>query len=141
MARRIHEKVSRLLRERGFKNKELAAALGVSTQVLQQLLDGEIPFDLHHLKGLVEFFGIKADYWIDDSRGDPQAEDVVDRPKGDTTRVLENLGIHVSPAELSFREKVRKFLLDHPEEWTALFGPLTREEMELLGLKDKNDRT
>ncbi len=139
MGRRIHEKVSRLLRERGFKKKELAAALGVSPQALQQLLEGQVPFDLHHLKGIVDFFGIKADYWIDDSRADPRPEDVVERPKGESPKALKKLGIHVSPAERSFTEKVRKFIQEHPEEWTALFGPLTREEMEILGLGGKKE--
>ncbi len=136
MGRPIHEKVSRLLRERGFKKKELASALGVSPQALQQLLDGQVPFGLYHLKGLVEFFGIKADYWIDDSREEPRAEDILDSPRGETPKGLEKLGIHVGPAGEKFREKVRTFLKEHPEEWTALFGPLTREEMELLGMDE-----
>ena len=141
MGRRIHEKVSRLLRERGFKKKELASALGVSPQALQQLLDGTVPFDLRHLKGLVSFFGIKADYWIDDSRMDPRPEDVVERSKGDAPGTLKKLGIHVNPTEREFTEKVRRFIQEHPEEWTALFGPLTREEMEILGLDEKKKGT
>ena len=139
MACRIHEKAARLLRERGFKKKELAQALGVSLPQLDQLLEGRVPFDLSHLKGLVEFFGIRADFWIDETRDDPRAEDVVERPREEAVKALEKLGIQMSPREKAFREKVRKFLLQHPEEWTALFGPLTREEMELLGL-DQKDR-
>ncbi len=139
MGRRIHEKVSRLLQERGFKKKELAAALGVSGQVMDRLLEGEIPFDLNHLKGLVDFFGIKADYWIDDSRKEPRSEDVVERSKAEATEALEKLGVHLGTGNRQFTEKVRKFIQQHPEEWTALFGPLTREEMEILGLKEKQD--
>ncbi len=136
MVRPVHEKIAKLLKERGFKKKELAEALGVSLQGLAEILKGRSQVTVSHLKALVKFFGIKAEYWIDDGKDDPTPSDMITDHAGPSEESLRKHGVTIPDARMDFREKIQKFILQHPEEWTAQFGPLTQEEMELLSEMD-----
>ena len=49
-----------------------------------------------------------------------------------TATALERLGLEMPRESMRFKEKVQAFIRNHPEEWATQFGPLTREELELL---------
>ena len=132
MARPINKKIETLLRDREFDAKDLAKALGLTGQSLTDILKGRSGVNVQVLQGLVQFFGLRADYWINDAKEDPTAEDVATSSRTLSNDNLEKLGLTRAEDSTDFRRKVKAFILDHPEEWASQFGPLTREEMDLL---------
>ena len=136
MGRQLHKKIDTLLRERDFAEKDLAAALGITNQSLQDILKGRGSVNVQILQGLVRFFGIRADYWINDEKAEPTTDDVVPTTDGFSTKTLEKMGISKSKETGNFVTKIRDFIKDHPEEWATQFGPLTREELDILDGKD-----
>ena len=137
MVQTIHQKIETLLRDRGFEKKDLAAALGITSQNLGEILKGRKTVTLPQLSNLVQFFGLRADYWLDDNRKNPTAGDVVQNSRGQSAAALRADGISRIADAPAFQDKVREFVLNHPAEWTAQFGPLTREELEILGVEDE----
>ena len=67
----IEEKIRRLLAERSRRKKDLAAFLGIAPQTMTDICKGRSAVTLPHLKGLVRFFELRADYWLDDGRDEP----------------------------------------------------------------------
>jgi transcriptional regulator with XRE-family HTH domain len=136
MSRPIHEKINQLLTERGQKKKDLAKALGISPQTMTDIVKGRSSVTLSHLKGLVRFFDLRADYWIDDEREGPEESDVQSRQAaaradGDSART----GI-LRTSQQKFLQKLRTFLQNHEEEWNRFSGPLDRQEKDLLGIRE-----
>jgi len=132
MGRPINRKIERLLQERDFDRNDLAKSLGITGQNLQDILKGRTAVNVQVLKGLVRFFGLRADYWVDDGREDPTPGDLAEPVEEGTRENLERLGLEMPRESGSFKEKVQAFIRNHPEEWATQFGPLTREELELL---------
>ena len=137
MARAINKKIAKLLKERGFKKKDLAEAMGISVQALNDILEGRTQITVSGLKALVKFFGIRADYWINDEKNEPTREDFLENHLEFSEETLKKYGIKIPTTGKSFGLKIKQFILEHPEEWTAQFGPLTREEMEILEEMEK----
>lgn len=129
----LHTKIVRLLAIRGLERKDLAAALGVAPQALEALLKGAAPPTLAQLKALIRFFGIRADYWLDDARAEPTAADACLPGPDRGLEELRRQGIVLPADRAAFQEKVRRFVLGHPAEWAAQFGALSREELAVLG--------
>ena len=133
MARPINKKIEMLLRDRDFDEKDLASALGLTGQHLKDILKGRSGINVQVLQGLVEFFGLRADYWINDQKEDPTHEDQTRSNRTVPNEKLEKLGLTRPEGSEEFQRKVREFIRNHPEEWASQFGPLSREEMDLLG--------
>jgi transcriptional regulator with XRE-family HTH domain len=136
MSRPIHEKINQLLTERGQKKKDLAKALGISPQTMTDIVKGRSSVTLSHLKGLVRFFDLRADYWIDDEREAPDEHDLqsrlaAGRTDGDSARA----GI-LRTSQQKFLQKLRSFIQTHLDEWNRFSGPLDRQEKELLGIRE-----
>ena len=71
----IHEKIAALLEQRHLKKRDLARALGVSPQTATDICKGRSAITLPHLRNLVAYFELRADFWIDDQRLLPDAGD------------------------------------------------------------------
>ena len=88
----IHEKIVAQLEQRKLKKRDLARALSVSPQTATDICKGRSAITLPHLRNLVNYFGLRADFWLDDQRLMPEASDRVgatpaaDRPKTETLR-------------------------------------------------------
>jgi transcriptional regulator with XRE-family HTH domain len=146
MARPIHEKIDRLLSERGRKKKELAEALGISPQTMTDIVKGRSSVTLSHLKGLVKFFHLKADYWIDDTREDPATADMVADANANMDASLakgalrsgdlQGSGILRIADRKGFLTKLRAFILSHRDVWERMNGSLDSQERELLGIDE-----
>ena len=74
----IAEKINAVLAERGLLKRDLARALGISPQTATDICKGRSAVTLPHLRSLVRFFGLRPDFWLDDSRLEPGAADEVD---------------------------------------------------------------
>jgi len=75
MAWPIHEKIQRLLKERKKRKKDLASHLNIAPQTMTDICKGRSAVTLQHLRGIMSFFGLRADYWMDDSREEPNESD------------------------------------------------------------------
>ena len=132
MGRPINKKIESLLRERDFNQKDLANTLGISSQSLQEIIKGRTTVNVPVIQGLVRFFKLRADYWVDDQKDDPTPNDVIGGTSGTDQKANERLGLSIPQDSAGFKKKVEAFIKNHPEEWATQFGPLTREELDLL---------
>lgn len=146
MSRPIYEKINRLLTERGQKKKDLAKALGISPQTMTDIVKGRSSVTLSHLKGLVRFFDLRADYWIDDEREDPvetdnQGHAHVNASDARTTDAraegANDRGGILRTGQQRFITKLRSFVLSNQDAWIRFHGPLERQEKELLGIREE----
>lgn len=77
MVHPLHEKIEHALSQRGLLKRDLARALGVSPQTATDICKGRSAVTLPHLRRLVAYFSLRADYWLDDARLAPTASDEV----------------------------------------------------------------
>ncbi len=137
----IHEKIQRLLKERKHRKKDLAAALGIAPQTMTDICKGRSAVTLSHLRGLVRFFGIRADFWLADSRENPSPSDHLERVRDDDLRQLEALGILGTDSWRRSLARVQGCVTRHREAWEREFGPMTAEDAALLGLQTADNQT
>ena len=71
----IADKINAMLAERGLLKRDLARALGVSPQTATDICKGRSAVTLRHLRNLVRLFELRADYWIDETRIEPDPAD------------------------------------------------------------------
>lgn len=143
MGRPIHEKINLLLTERGQKKKELAKALGISPQTMTDITKGRSSVTLQHLRGLVRFFNLRADYWLDDERDapadhdQPPAASAALAAAGEVRRDNDGRAtFQRAPNPPDLMDKMRTFVRAHQEDWERTFGPIKPQEREVLGLRD-----
>lgn len=135
----IHEKIQRLLKARKFKKKELAAHLGIAPQTMTDICKGRSAVTLRHLRGLVSFFGIRADYWMDESRENPGSFDLIHVVSDEDLRRFEELGVLDAPAWERTLARVRSFLARHHGAWEEEYGSFTPEEARILETRGKGE--
>lgn len=133
----IHEKIQRLLKDRKLKKKDLAAHLGIAPQTMTDICKGRSAVTLNHLRGLVSYFRIRADYWIDDDRETPGAFDMLGVVSEEDLRNFENLGVLDAQAWDETMHKVRSFLERHRGLWEDENGPFSRDEAAILSLHER----
>ncbi len=130
----IHEKIQHLLRKRKIRKKDLASHLGIAPQTMTDICQGRSSVTLKHLRGLVSFFGIRADYWIDDFRLEPEPRDYFKVLPDEDLQQMEALGIIGSPNWKSTLARVQYFIGMNRELWESHFGKVSVEDSRLLGL-------
>jgi transcriptional regulator with XRE-family HTH domain len=138
----IHEKITALLEQRRLKKRDLARALGVSPQTATDICKGRSAITLPHLRNLVAFFELRADFWLDDDRLVPGDGDNV---ASGSSRLAARAGERAAlePASLAALDdperllrRLRVFLQRHRAEFLSAFPDLSLEERRLLGLTD-----
>ena len=130
----IHEKITALLDQRRLKKRDLARALGVSPQTATDICKGRSAITLPHLRNLVSFFEIRAEFWLDDDRLSPADVDQVAR-KGAADAITRTGLLDVEdPARLM--DRLRGFVRKHRDDFVATFPDLSDAERRLLGLAD-----
>jgi transcriptional regulator with XRE-family HTH domain len=125
----IHEKITALLEQRRLKKRDLARALGVSPQTATDICKGRSAITLPHLRNLVAFFELRADFWLDDERLLPEPTD----------RVGLGPAVAASPAlgrllDDRLLRAIRTFLDRHRSEFLAAFPDLPAEDRAFLGV-------
>ncbi|MCK5945188.1 MAG: helix-turn-helix domain-containing protein [Planctomycetes bacterium] len=130
----IHEKITALLEQRRLKKRDLARALGVSPQTATDICKGRSAITLPHLRNLVSFFEIRAEFWLDDDRLAPEEVDQVTR-KG-TADAIQRTGLLAVEDPAHLIQRLRSFVQEHREAFLARFPDLTLPERGLLGLAE-----
>lgn len=130
----LAEKINRLLADRGLMKRDLARALGVSPQTATDICKGRSSVTLPHLRRLIHFFGLRADFWLDDDRMSPTDADELIPQLSEKIHALGTTGVlHAEdPGELIRR--LISFASHHKEEYAKSFGAPTPEERRLLGI-------
>jgi transcriptional regulator with XRE-family HTH domain len=130
----LHEKIDRLLTQRGLLKRDLARALSVSPQTATDICKGRSAVTLSHLRKLVSFFRLSADYWIDDTRSEPTEADETGSERAQKIRALARIGLLDAPDPAALFERMRDFIIAHREEYMRQPAPLSVEERRILGL-------
>src|SRR5262245_38511750 len=131
----IHEKIVALLGQRHLKKRDLARALGVSPQTATDICKGRSAITLPHLRNLVAFFELRADFWIDDQRLLPDAGDRV-ASTGNRSEALARTGLLQIDDIERFVQRLRAFVADHRASFVARNTDLTPDERRVLGFPE-----
>jgi transcriptional regulator with XRE-family HTH domain len=137
----IHEKISALLEQRHLKKRDLARALGVSPQTATDICKGRSAITLPHLRNLVAFFALRADFWLDDQRLLPESLDLAGKvgaggnPAGNRVGdALARTGLLAVADPERLLRAIRSFVARHRAEFLAANPSLTAAERAVLGL-------
>src|SRR5688572_27471921 len=130
----IHEKIVAQLEQRRLKKRDLARALGVSPQTATDICKGRSAITLPHLRNLVSFFEVRAEFWLDDERLVPEDLDRI-AARG-AAAAIARAGLMQLPDPEHFLRRVRTFVQQHRAEFVAAFPDLSGTERRLLGLAD-----
>jgi|GEM_PF-3546097 len=128
----IHEKITALLEQRRLKKRDLARALGVSPQTATDICKGRSAITLPHLRNLVSFFEIRADFWIDDDRLTPEDVDQVGRK--DAANAIQQTGLLMAEQPARLVDMLKSFALHNREAFLRQYPDLTPSDRNLLGL-------
>ncbi len=130
----IAEKINTVLAQRGMLKRDLARALDIAPQTATDICKGRSAVTVKHLRRLVEVFGLRADYWLDDSRDEPCPADEV-RPGFEAKlRGLETTGILRTEDPARFLRRLLELAQDHRAEFVRRFGEPAADEGDLLGM-------
>ena len=130
----IHEKITALLEQRRLKKRDLARALAVSPQTATDICKGRSAITLPHLRNLISFFEVRAEFWLDDDRLVPEELDRL-AARGAATALARTGLLQVDEPDRLLR-RLRSFVLQHRAEFLAAFPDLTAPERRLLGLTE-----
>jgi len=128
------EKISRLLRQRGLLKRDLARALGVSPQTATDICKGRSSITVPHLRRLIKFFGLRAEFWLDNERLNPSAADETSASLDAKMHKLAEVGLLSAEDPAGLFERLLDIARSHREEYLNLFGEAPPEERRLLGL-------
>lgn len=130
----IHEKITALLEQRRLKKRDLARALGVSPQTATDICKGRSAITLPHLRNLISFFEVRAEFWLDDDRLMPEELDRLEA-RG-AAAALARAGLTQLPEPERLLRRLRTFVAQHRAAFLAAFPDLTPAERRLLGLTE-----
>ena len=131
----IHEKIVALLEQRRLKKRDLARALGVSPQTATDICKGRSAITLPHLRNLVSYFELRADFWIEDQKLLPDPTDRT-QASGNQGDALARSGLLQVADVDRFLERLRSFLTEHKSAMQARFPDLSTEEKRVLGFAE-----
>ncbi|MFQ5504101.1 MAG: hypothetical protein ACE5F1_04785 [Planctomycetota bacterium] len=130
----IHEKIQRLLRLHNKRKKDLALHLQSAPQTMTDICKGRSAVTLRHLRGLMSFFGLRADYWLDDGREEPDEVDHLHVLSNEELRQFKDV-LRLGPRSWnSTLRKLRSFIAKNRSLWNRQVGQLGPKESKLLGL-------
>lgn len=132
----IHEKIVAQLEQRKLKKRDLARALEVSPQTATDICKGRSAITLPHLRNLVRYFGLRADFWLDEQKLMPDASDRVQAAPNQEAMARSGLGQLSDPNR--FVQRMRALVAEHKKEFVARNPDLTDAEKAMLGLADSS---
>lgn len=128
----IHEKITALLEQRRLKKRDLARALGVSPQTATDICKGRSAITLPHLRNLISYFEVRAEFWLDDDRLTPIEIDQLAR-RGAAEALIRTGMLDIEDPQ-HLMERVRAFVQQQRDSFLSSFPDLTAAEQRLLGL-------
>ena len=129
----IHEKITALLEQRHLKKRDLARALGVSPQTATDICKGRSAITLPHLRNLVAFFQVRADFWLDEERLLPEASDRTGSAQAPATTPTQLTRVS-DPERLL--HSIRTFLGRHRHDFLASIPDQAADARLFLGSED-----
>jgi plasmid maintenance system antidote protein VapI len=138
MAHPLHEKIEHALAQRGLLKRDLARALSVSPQTATDICKGRSAVTLPHLRGLVALFGLRADYWLDDSRLASLPGDEVQplREQKFAAFLASEVGAVADP--VGFADRLLAFAREQRDAFAARCPSLADDERSVLSLPRRN---
>jgi plasmid maintenance system antidote protein VapI len=130
----IHEKITALLEQRRLKKRDLARALNVSPQTATDICKGRSAITLPHLRNLITFFEVRAEFWLDDERLVPEDVDRLSA-RGTQAAIARTGLLQVQDPEKLLR-RVRTFVQQNRAHFLASFPDLTPAERRVLGFAE-----
>lgn len=130
----IHEKITALLEQRHLKKRDLARALGVSPQTATDICKGRSAITLPHLRNLVAFFAVRADFWLDEAKRLPEPGDAIG--SADIASRLTETGLLQVADPGRLLRILRTFVNRHRAEFLTANPALTPDERATLGLAE-----
>jgi plasmid maintenance system antidote protein VapI len=131
----IHEKINAQLEQRKLKKRDLARALGVSPQTATDICKGRSAITLPHLRNLVSYFGLKADFWINDEKLLPEANDRTGAQETGNDAIARS-GLLQLQDPVRFVQRLKTLVGEHRREFASRNPDLTDAERALLGLAE-----
>jgi transcriptional regulator with XRE-family HTH domain len=133
----LADKINFLLEERGLMKRDLARALEISPQTATDICKGRSAITLPHLRNLIRFFGLRADYWMDEERLEPaDIDEFVPRLNDKFHAIAKTRLLHLEdPA--GFVDRLIRLASRHRDEYARTYGPLGTDERDLLGIPSK----
>ena len=137
----IHEKISALLEQRRLKKRDLARALGVSPQTATDICKGRSAITLPHLRNLMAFLELRADYWLDEGRLTPEPGDTLGpAPRLGEVRPGDTVRTDGEPVRGRESNRLNRLLLEFARrnrtEFQTRHPDLTSDELRTLGFAD-----
>jgi len=136
----IAEKINTVLAQRGMLKRDLARALDIAPQTATDICKGRSAVTLRHLRRLVEVFGLRADWWLDESRAEPDALDELAPGLDVKLRAFQALGVLRIEDPARLVRRLLELAQDHRAEYVRRFGQPASDEGELLGMPRATDR-
>jgi transcriptional regulator with XRE-family HTH domain len=130
----IHEKITALLEQRRLKKRDLARALGVSPQTATDICKGRSAITLPHLRNLISFFEVRAEFWLDHDRLAPEEIDRLSR-RGAADALSRSGMLDIEDPE-RLMQRLRGFAQTQRDSFLSAFPDLTAAEQRLFGLSD-----
>jgi hypothetical protein len=106
----------------------------VSPQTATDICKGRSAITVPHLRNLIRFFGLRADFWLDDERERPTSADELIPQLSDKIQRLAAAGLLHAEDPAAFFSRLLELAQDHRAAYLEKFGPPLPEERRLLGL-------
>ena len=100
---------------------------------------GRSAVTLKHLRGLMEFFRLRASYWLDETRLEPLPFDRLDEVSDESLRKLEAFGLHDVRSFEPTLQKIQRFVASRRSEWEDEHGLMSEADRRLLGVEDDEE--
>jgi plasmid maintenance system antidote protein VapI len=130
----IPDKINALLAERGLLKRDLARALQVSPQTATDICKGRSAVTVPHLRKLVAFFGLRADFWLDEERERPTEADELIPQLSAKIHALAPTGLLHAEDPAGFVRRLLQLANEQRSLYVERFGQPPPEERRLLGL-------
>ncbi|MGE0143877.1 MAG: transcriptional regulator [Planctomycetota bacterium] len=136
----IAEKINTVLSQRGMLKRDLARALDIAPQTATDICKGRSAVTIKHLRRLVDVFGLRADYWLDESRLEPVGSDEVQAGFEGKIQGLVGSGLLRLEDPAGLFSRLLELAQEHRAEFLRRFGTPRADEAHLLGLPAEVDR-
>lgn len=136
----IAEKINAVLAQRRMLKRDLARALGVAPQTATDICKGRSAVTLPHLRKLCETFGLRPDYWLDESTLEPGPGDRLVAGQQQKLSGLAEAGLLDVDDAGTFARRLIELAREHRAEWVRRFGAPAADVADLLGVPEEHRR-
>lgn len=137
----IAEKINAVLAQRRMLKRDLARALGVAPQTATDICKGRSAVTLPHLRKLCETFGLRPDYWLDESTLEPGPGDRMVPGQQQRVAGIVEAGLLDVEETGTFARQLVELAREHRAEWVRRFGAPAADVADVLGIPAEHRRS